>query len=223
MRTKDLRRSAISTALIAAGLFAATADAAVWSGEFDPAFGPANPRLGFRGVGQFFIPDACLDSTGWKDESDCGTMSLISATTQLYDVLDPVPTLDTLNFGPFSPYTDPVWGVLIANVGGVNVVAGVDTYIFGPQPANVVATFPPAGTIYNGPVWEQFQSGCAHNSCFDNDPAYIYINVNNQMVQSLPATVRFTQQVQVPEPGSLGLLIGALATGWLARRRTAPS
>jgi hypothetical protein len=47
----------------------------------------------------------------------------------------------------------------------------------------------------------------------------LYVSFEGPEFPELADTAAFTSIRAIPEPGTLGLLLGALGTGWLARRR----
>ena len=123
-----------------------SAQAAVYVGEWDPAFGPALPDLGFAGRAKFFIPDACLagpanPGTFISDGAACsgGGMYLIEAAVDLYNVSNPLVILETLTYAPPVPVTDPVFGMFVEfnAITGQNEVTGVSTDFIGPQTSSL--------------------------------------------------------------------------------------
>lgn len=101
-------------ASLALAASAGTASAAVYTGSWDPAYGPAFPNLGWRGEARFFVPDACIargpgiyratvPGPGW---SACEDSRVLGAMVELYNLADPVTTLHTLLF-PGSRFDPP--------------------------------------------------------------------------------------------------------------------
>ncbi len=204
---------------------AATSSAAIFRGSWDPDFGPPYDGLGYRGFADFLVPDECLDGTGWFADGSCGDMSLLAATVELYDATlgSNAPTIDTVVFAPPAIVPDPVLGVFIQG----NQVVGADTSIFGPQ----IGSLPP---IYSGRLWLEFVSGempppiltlsivdtpTVDRGAFlwacDNFIDETRVCESPQVRTTNPGVVTFQR---IPEPGSLALIFGALAAGWLARR-----
>ena len=97
--------------MAAAGLLlvAGTANAIIFVGDFDPAFGPLIPNLGFRGHSTFDVSAGCLTSRGLHtDNGDNCIITLLSASVDLYDTgQSGTPTLQTLIFAP--PAILPDW------------------------------------------------------------------------------------------------------------------
>jgi hypothetical protein len=203
----------------------------VYRGSWDPSFGNPYPDLGYRGFADIFVPDACLDGTGWFADGSCGNMSLLAATVELYDFSagQNPPTLDTVVFAPPPVVSDPVTGVFIQfdPNSGRNEVVGVDTSIFGPKATNT--------SVYSGNLWLEFVSGHFGEtsppiltfSTLDvvSNGAFLHACLPDEGEASLcstpevtttnPGTVTFQR---IPEPGSIALIFGALAAGWAARR-----
>lgn len=86
-------RKAIQISVFAAGAALGTgaAQAAAYTGTWDPAYGSAFPKLGWKGTADFYIPDACLLQSGWIDSTTCSGMAITSGHVDLYgfDVLNP--------------------------------------------------------------------------------------------------------------------------------------
>jgi hypothetical protein len=85
-------RKAIQISILAAGaaLGSGAAQAAAYTGTWDPAYGSPFPNLGWRGEASFYIPDACLLSPdGWLNNSaacSAGAMAITSGHVDLYNV-----------------------------------------------------------------------------------------------------------------------------------------
>lgn len=99
-------RKALGAALIS-GLLGVCginpAQAAYFTGAWDPAFGVAFPDLGWRGEAEFFVPDACLANSGWVfNFNSCSNwgMKILSAEVEFYKLSDPTNTVfhETLEF-----------------------------------------------------------------------------------------------------------------------------
>ena len=218
-------RSLLGSILLGAGLMTAatTSSAAIFRGSWDPSFGAPYPDLGYRGFADFFIPDECLESDGWFSDIDCDA-SLLAATVELYDFsVGPDPVEEVVVFAPPPVEPDPVIGVFIQS----GALMGVDTSIFGPQFGSASA--------YSGNLWLEFVSGQMPPPpilLFDTldtpvptSGAFLHACLPDEGEASLcpepevrttnPGVVTFQR---IPEPGSLALIFGALAAGWIARR-----
>ena len=179
------------------------ADAAMFVGTFDPAFGPAFPSLGFRGTATFNVPETCLAQDGFC--SDAG-ISMVSAAVTLYD-LNNTDNSVQLGFDPASLDNVFIQG---------GTLFGVNSAILGPQ-----QTFSD-GFFYTGSIFLQFAL-TSGDGFLGMPSAFIYAcdPANNQCtadeaIQSNPARLSF-----VPEPGSAALLLVALGAAAMARRRRA--
>ncbi len=97
-------RRGLRHGLPALALFAASAQAAVYTGIWDPAFGAPFINLGWRGNVSYFVPDACVPvgTLDVNNTPDCaGAAAVTSAAVEFYDVnAGGQPTLDTLVFNP---------------------------------------------------------------------------------------------------------------------------
>ena len=179
------------------------ADAAMFVGTFDPAFGAAFPRLGFNGTATFEISDACLAQNGF-----CTTtpIDMLSATVTLYDLLNPASN-DQLTFG-FTSLLN------VYTQGGRPF--GVNSPIMGPQFGTVND-----GIVFSGSIFLQFQLQDFGEAGVGIPSAYIFAcpATNRQCsasdaIQSNRAVLTF-----VPEPGSAALVLVALAAAARLRRR----
>jgi hypothetical protein len=215
----SMRRVVLSAA---AGLLllAGSANAIIFVGNWDPSFGDGFQNLGFRGQTTFDVSSGCLvppPNEVHGDNGDNCIITLLTASLGLYDASQGsgAPTLQTLVYAPPPILPDPIDAVF---VNGEFTVTGVSMNIIGPR----FDTTPATG--YSGPLWLQF----VLNSDLGTSDAFIYtgtcivlgesqICTPNTNLPSNPAAIRISV-LQVPEPGSLALLFGALGAGWLARR-----
>lgn len=231
-----LAKCAVASALSV--LFATAAQGAFYPARFDPG-GNGFDIPGFNGNAVFDIPDSCvLEGTGWLPTSansssgGCGSASMLSATVFLYTTDTDPPGPGETPLGQFVLGTFDVLGVYTLD----GTLAGVDTDPMGPVPGT--------GPYSDDSFWLQFVSGFCEFGCTavppmqpppiefaaldvkQGDPAYIFVNSLDN--PSFPATVVFGPPctdpqncvvAQVPEPGSLGLILAALAAGWASTRR----
>ena len=80
------------------------AQAAVYTGIWDPTYGSPFTNLGWRGTAQFFVPDSCKPA-GTADVNNAeqcdGLAAVTAAEVQFYDTTDPTQaTIATLDFNP---------------------------------------------------------------------------------------------------------------------------
>jgi PEP-CTERM motif len=100
MLAEKVKLGGAAVAVAASFAFAAPAQAALYSGDWDPAFGSAFPDLGWRGDATFFIPDACVGLSGWVfNFGQCSGMKILEAEVEFYSLSDATSTtLETLVF-----------------------------------------------------------------------------------------------------------------------------
>jgi hypothetical protein len=122
-----LARSALSSVLLAAAAAlgsAGPAQAAVYTGTWDPAYGGIFPELGWKASALFDVPDACLaigNGTHIPISGPCAGFDVLSAKVSFYDVADP---------GTIHSYAlDPNVIVTGIDIAGSKLV-GVDTGFF---------------------------------------------------------------------------------------------
>src|SRR4051794_18505951 len=159
---KSMRRVvlAAATGLL---LFAGSAQAIIFVGNWDPSFGSAFPNLGFRGQSTFDVSAGCLTSPGIHvDNNDNCIITLLTATVDLYNPNQAgTPTLQTLAYAPPPVFPDPITAVF---VNAALTATGISMNIIGPQ----FDTTPATG--YLGPLWLQF----ILNTDLGTSDAFIY-------------------------------------------------
>jgi len=209
--SSQVKRGVTLAAAAAALTCAMSANAIVYRGSWDPAFGAAFPDLGWNGVGEFYVPDACLAMSGVVYNSDpCsgGTMSILSADVGFYKLSDP----DNPAYQETLSYTMPSMAVNSMTITD-GALSGLDgTFLY-----SIASTLPIAG----GPYTE-------FRLFFDEDVAgMFYISrppggpvtwgVSDYNPPDGKPLIIFTP---VPEPGTTALMLAGLAAvGFIASRR----
>jgi hypothetical protein len=217
-------RQTISAAFaaLALGLAAGGAEAAVYSGRWDPNFGGLFPNLGWKGSATFVLPDACVGMTGSFANSSpvCGGggMQVTNAQVDLYDIANPSVILQVLNVGN-APFVN---GMTIATSEGVTSLLGADTGFF----HGVLGAIPEAE--YNGHdyyfhlILHNDQAalfytldaaetpGCATTAFGPVDPTLCGFSATSAHVVFTPA---------IPEPTTWAMFGVGLAALWSQRRR----
>lgn len=210
-----LRCIAVAALLAAAG---PPVRAGTWSGSFDP--------IGFSGTDLINIGGSnCLPGAsdltnpvnffyvnGFSFGANNCTAALLNATVNLTDL----PASDTaqLTFSS-SAANAGIWG---ADIGPDGTLLGVDSFPIGPATTSN-PHFPGSWFIQLNANDGQFPPETEQGGDGPTSNTVTLFNVNcpnGNCGTSDPYTFK-----SVPEPGSLGLLLGALGAGWLGRRRKA--
>jgi hypothetical protein len=200
---------------LAVACLAGPAQAAVYTGVWDPTFGNPFTNLGWRGQAQYDVPGSC-EPSGSGDISnavDCGGLaSISSAMVELYDVTaSGQPTLATLVFNPASMTVNTlryVDGVLTQLSSGASALVD-PTEDLSAFNVDASVSFFLQFSLTDGPRLGWTSCGSEFNDCQRgfND------GVNNPP--------RFSIN-RVPVPGTLPLAgLALLALGAAARRRAA--
>jgi hypothetical protein len=211
-------RRLLGCAVVVAALgFCGNAAAVVYSSTFDPP--------NFNGTATFDVSQGCLDiGNGFASNNSGGcTVTWLSAVVNFTDA----PGL-TFNYASLLPDSNIVFSVWIddGELGGVRsgalgpvIISGSSNASFN-RPWWIQFEFEPFSDLFtalDGPpstgafgfgVVYLYTGSCDGDVCFRNPDPIEFANVEN-----------FTRVAQVPEPGMLVLLLGAVAGAWLARRR----
>jgi len=224
MKNMSFRQSLASAAVaVALGLSTGSADAVVYSSFFDPP--------DFEGIATFDVDQACLDAgPGFVDPytlSGCDVTWLTATVT----LKEPTFTPRTFDYHPdFLPSSSVVNNIFVQ--GGE--LRGVNSDVIGP----VVISGDP-NPNFNGPWWIQYSftdtSSFLASLVTPSDGAFGFgivrlftgecrtepepICTRNPTPVEIAQVENFTRVSQVPEPGILGLILGALGGAWFARRR----
>ena len=219
----------LAAVAVTACVFAGAAQAAVYNGNWDPAYGspfvnPNGINLGWRGITQIYVPDSCvLVGTGVVNNvADCGGLAAVqSALVQLYDV-DALgqPTLNTLNFNPAS-LTISNLEYLSGNLAGLQ--SSQSSFVFDNVVENVEFS------VQFDFIFNVCGQGCgvplnagaaaasdAPNDTTDGPKLFWQDDHGGSGVNSITPTITF--QRVLPEPAGLALALSALAlAGWSRR------
>lgn len=231
-----LKNALASSAIAAAALLGAAspAQAIVYVGNFDPAFGAPFTDLGWRGTAEFVIPDACAGKTGkfqnLSFDDACGRLGFYmpNARVEFYSLADPLKTLETLDFGLLA-FVNSITLITPTGAASPTKLTGVTTaYSIGrPGTSTPAKIFTPGnlvGKTFN--FYLKFDGGVASMAYSDNEsPIFCTYSPKNCKFSSTNekdvAKVSFTQVGLVPEPGTFALVLAALgALGLCSRRRS---
>lgn len=219
-------RKSISACLLVlvASVGTTSAQAAAYTGTWDPVFGGIFPDLGWKGSATFILPDTCLGLSGSfaNAAANCGGggMQVTQAKVEFYDVNDPgLVALQTLNFGN----APVVYGMSIASAGPTSTqLLGANTGFFAPVQGQVAVARAGGFDYYfhlivNGNqaalmyTRDEFAGpGCVLPIFGPADPAECGFSA------SAP-NVTFT--AAIPEPQTYALMLGGLAVLVAAARR----
>lgn len=209
-----------AAAVAAAGLLGATAaNAAIYTGQYDPAYGGIFPDLGWKASAVFDVPAPCLalgnGSSVPVAAGPCAGFSVLSAELQFYDTAAPGTILASYALSPSVIVT----GVDIA--GGA--LAGVDTGFF----QYVVPTLGIAGNGAYGfslLLYDQYAQ-LAYTNPSATSPGCVFLPIPGAScgLSANPAVGTFTAvAAPIPEPETYALMLAGLAgLGAVARRRRA--
>lgn len=207
----QVKRGVTTVAAAAALTCAMSAQAIVYRGSWDPAFGAAFPDLGWNGTAEFYVPDACLAMSGTVYNSDpcsAGTMSVLSADVGFYKLSDP----DNPAYQETLKFT-----VATIAVNSMTITDGSLTGLDGTFLYSVASTLPLAGGPYTDfrLFFDEDVAGMFYVSRPPGGP--ITWGVSDYNPPDGTPLIIFTP---VPEPGTYALLLAGLAAvGFVARRR----
>jgi hypothetical protein len=216
---KTVRAGCLAAA--AAACAAVPAQAAVYTGNWDPGYGSPFPNLGWKGKATFFIPDACLSlaSTWVANVNACsgGGMKVLDATLSFYDI---VTDSAAQSFSFVDPGTPLVYEMF---VGATNQLEGVSTAFFAPVTASTPAASALAGSAYFHLAFLKESSPAGtpsvqlyHTDIFTN-PVCLFTGSCKGGFGAEKAVLEITPAI--PEPSTYALMLGGLAALAAAVRR----
>lgn len=200
--------------LAAVMIWGAPAQAKIIGSGFDPNI--------FSGNGTFFVPDSCLTlNTGFHAlPGSCSGVLLESASLTAKDTdTTGLIVLGTVDLSLKAPDTGSDVTGMVLNSHANPVVVGFNTIEI---PMTVDGC---TGNLCGFSWLLEWVSGLPVDEEYDWQNPLDGLNNHVNLFESgslfgTASKVTFTNGA-VPEPGSLGLLLGALGAGWLARRRKA--
>jgi len=210
-------RSVLSAVLLgaAATLGAGPAQAAIYTGNWDPAYGSIFPNLGWSASAVFDVPNACLalgNAANVPISGSCAGFNVLSAQVDFYNIANPSTILES-----FSLDTDVI-------VNGINIaggqLSGIDTGFFD----YFVPTLSIAGSGQYSFSLILFGGNLAQLIYADplaTSPGCAFLPVPGASCGiSQTAAIGEFSTAPIPEPETYALLLAGLgAVGFAARRR----
>ncbi len=193
-----------------------SAQAAIYTGRYDPDYGVPFPNLGWDATAVFNVPDACLaigNGNNIPISGDCASFSVVSAQVDLFDISAPSTILESfsLNTNVIVTGIDIAGGALTGiDTGYFNYFiptlaiagGGVDSFsliLFGGNEAQL---------IYANPTTTSPLCGTLHFPRTDCG------------ISADPAVGVITLTTPIPEPETYALmLVGLGVLGFVGRRR----
>lgn len=220
---RRLKRAAATVGIVATLACGGVAQAAVYQGDWDPAFGSEFPDLGWRGTATFFVPDACLAANGtvWNfDACSNWGMKLLSAEVEFYSLSQPGnPTLETLFFNEPSSLVASMSienGMLTGVVGTFGYLVPSTLPLAGGPNTSFVLGFDDNIALLAFKEW----GPCAYR--FLGERCLVDWGISDRQNADGSPLISFRTVSAIPEPGTSALML--LSLGLLAvvtRRRKA--
>jgi hypothetical protein len=224
MSKKSLGSSMLGAAACVAALLglADAAQAKVYPGAWDPAFGgifgTSTTGLGWKGTGDFFIPDACEASSGWiLNSAGCsgGAMAVTNVQLSFYDVATSA-VVETFSLAPV-----PIYQMFWSG----SAIKGVDSGFYAAvTPSNPASMALAGGGLYSFHMRFEFVASPA-----GAPSVQLYFTEGSQnpicvLLKSCSGNYGASENrailTVVPEPASYALMLGGLiAVGAIVRRR----
>ncbi|MDQ2927681.1 MAG: PEP-CTERM sorting domain-containing protein [Caldimonas sp.] len=190
-----------------------SAQAALYSGRWDPSYGSIFPSLGWEASAVFDVPDGCLalgNGNNIPINGSCASFSVVSAEVGLYNVASPSTILQSFDLD-----TNVI-------VNGINIaggqLTGIDTGFFD----FFVPALPIAGSgdysfsliLFGG---DKAQLIYADPTATSPGCAFLSVDGASCGVSAVAATGVFAP---IPEPGTYALMLAGLgAIAFAVRRR----
>jgi PEP-CTERM motif len=208
-------KSVLSAVLLGAAATFGTvgsAQAAIYTGNWDPAYGGIFPQLGWSATATFDVPNGCLavDVSNAPISGACAGFDVLSASVNFYDIDNPSTILESFSLDPDVIVT----GISIA--GGQ--LSGIDTGFFD----YFVPTLSIAGggqysfslVLYGGTFAQLVYADPQETS-----PSCALFPVNGASCGYSAEAANGTFTTAVPEPETYVLMLAGLVAVGLARRR----
>lgn len=191
---------------------AGPAQAALYTGNWDPAYGTIFPNLGWEASAVFDVPDACLALGAGNNipiSGVCAGFTVLSAQVGFYDIANPSTILESFSLNP---------GVI---VNGINIagseLTGIDTGFFD----YFVPTLSIAGggtysfslILFGGNMAQLIYANPTATS-----PGCAFLPVNGASC-GISETASAGVFAPIPEPETYVLMLAGLGALALARRR----
>jgi len=210
MKSMNFRRTLVCAAVATAlGVLAEPATAAPYAGRFDP--------VDFAGEYIINVNPACLLTSGWHANAGICAATLLSAYSDVVSS-SPNPTYTgRLTYAPPNISSS-------LQLFGIYVYGGqIDSFDTAPLPQTAEAPGTPDNWFLKftsgqmpSPSYPGF-IGIEGAPPFDPTLKGVYLSVNTLGI--IASAQYIGRAVDIPEPGTLSLLVGAIGGGWLARRR----
>lgn len=224
-------KKSLASGLVAATAFlgaASPAQAVVYVGNWDPAFGGIFPTLGWKGSATFSLPSACDGRTGsfLNSAAGCGggAITILSGSVDFYNVAAPLVTLQTLNFtspGAVSAVT-LFTPIAISNNSGPTQLVGL-TSSFSDGVAGTIAESKYLGNSYKFYLrFDGLTTSLAYSPAgFGSLDCDLTPSNTTCGFSAVSPAVKFAlQTAPIPEPETYALMLAGLAAvGFAARHR----